>query len=130
MSDIKVLIVDDQEIYRSALSDLLEVVGGYVVVGRAASGEEAVELAATTAADVVFMDLRLPGINGLEATAAIRLEPGAPEVIMISTDSEALDTEAVRGSGALDRLAKADLDPDWLEALRARLQTGLSDSGA
>lgn len=124
MSDIKVLIVDDQEIYRSALSDLLEVVGGYVVVGRAASGEEAVALAATTPADLVFMDLRLPGINGLQATTAIRRVPGAPEVIMISTDSEALDPAAVSASGALDRLAKADLGPDWLDELRGRLTTG------
>jgi DNA-binding NarL/FixJ family response regulator len=119
--DIKVVIVDDQEIYRSALSGLLEIVGGYAVVGTAATGEEAVALTARTAVDLVFMDLRLPGIDGLEATAAIRAVEGAPRVVVISTDRDGLTAEAISRSGAMGGLAKADLDPDWLDRLRDRI---------
>jgi DNA-binding NarL/FixJ family response regulator len=118
VSDIRVVIVDDQEIYRSALSGLLEIVGGYAVVGTAATGEEAVELTARTAVDLVFMDLRLPGINGIEATTAIRAVEGAPRVVVISTDRDGLTSEAISRSGAMGGLAKADLDPDWLDQLR------------
>ena len=121
MSDIKVVIVDDQEIYRSALSGLLEIVGGYAVVGTAATGEEAVELTARTAVDLVFMDLRLPGIDGLEATTAIRAIEGAPRVVVISTDRDGLTSEALSRSGAMGGLAKADLDPEWLDQLRDQI---------
>ena len=121
MGGIRVLIVDDQEIYRSALSGLLDVVGGYEVVGLAASGEEGIALTGRTAPDLVFMDLRLPGVDGLEAARLIRDAPDAPEVIMISTDVEGLPAEQVRAAGALAARAKADLDPDWLEDLRDRL---------
>ena len=121
MGGIRVLIVDDQEIYRSALSGLLDIVGGYEVVGLAASGEEGIELASRTALDLVFMDLRLPGVDGLAAARSIRDAPDAPEVIMISTDVEGLPADQVGAAGALAARAKADLDPDWLEDLRDRL---------
>jgi DNA-binding NarL/FixJ family response regulator len=121
VSDIKVVIVDDQEIYRSALAGLLEIVGGYAVVGTAATGEEAVELTARTAVDLVFMDLRLPGIDGLEATTAIRAAMDAPRVVVISTDRDGLAPEAISRSGAMGGLAKADLDPEWLDQLRDQI---------
>ena len=121
MGGIRVLIVDDQELYRSALSGLLDIVGGYEVVGLAASGEEGIELTSRTMPDLVFMDLRLPGVDGLAAARSIRDAPDPPEVIMISTDVEGLPEHRVRAAGALAARAKADLDPEWLESLRDRL---------
>ena len=129
MGGIRVLIVDDQEIYRSALSGLLDIVGGYEVVGLAASGEEGIELTSRTAPDLVFMDLRLPGVDGLAAARSIRDVPDAPEVIMISTDVEGLPADQVRAAGALAARAKADLDPDWLEDLRDRLIPAVPPEG-
>ena len=67
------------------------------------------------------MDLRLPGLDGLTATRSIRSGPDAPEVVMISTDVEGLHPQRVREVGALAGLAKADLDPEWLGALRERI---------
>lgn len=119
MSDIKVLIVDDQEIYRSALSDLLAVVDGYHVVALAASGEESLELARK--ADLVFMDVRLSGIDGPAATRLIRASDDPPEVVMISTDVESLRSTVVQDCGALTARAKSDLDPEWLDALREQI---------
>lgn len=119
MVDIKVLVVDDQAVYRSALVGLLEVVGGYAVVAEAEDGVRAVELAADDV-DLVLMDLRLPGLDGLTATRLIRAADRAPQVVLISTDVAALPAAAV-ATGALAAVAKADLDPDWLNALRATL---------
>ena len=122
MADITVLIVDDQPIYRSALADLLEIVGGYRVVDSAATAEEAIDAVRRSPVDLVFMDLRLPGMDGLAATRQIRSTEGAPEVIIISTDVEALTSEELGTSGAFEARAKADLDPDWLDALRVRIR--------
>ena len=122
MADITVLIVDDQPIYRSALADLLEIVGGYRVVDSAASAEEAIDAVRRSPVDLVFMDLRLPGMDGLAATRQIRSIEAAPEVIIISTDVEALTSEELGTSGAFEARAKADLDPDWLDALRVRIR--------
>lgn len=122
MADITVLIVDDQPIYRSALADLLEIVGGYRVVDSAATAEEAIDAVRRSAVDLVFMDLRLPGMDGLAATRQIRSIEAAPEVIIISTDVEALTSEELGTSGAFEARAKADLDPDWLDALRVRIR--------
>ncbi len=122
MADITVLIVDDQPIYRSALADLLEIVGGYRVVDSAATAEEAIDAVRRSPVDLVFMDLRLPGMDGLAATRQIRSIEAAPEVIIISTDVEALTSEELGTSGAFEARAKADLDPDWLDALRVRIR--------
>jgi DNA-binding NarL/FixJ family response regulator len=122
VADITVLIVDDQPIYRSALADLLEIVGGYRVAGSAATAEEAIDAVRRSPVDLVFMDLRLPGMDGLAATRQIRSIEEAPEVIIISTDVEALTSEELGTSGAFEARAKADLDPDWLDALRVRIR--------
>ena len=122
MSDVRVVIVDDQEIYRSALTGLLEIAGGYRVVAEAGSGEEALELVAANAPDLVFLDLRLPGIDGTAVTAAIRSADRVPLVVLISTDVEALRSDAVQRSGAFGTRAKADLDLPWLETLRSQVR--------
>jgi len=108
VADITVLIVDDQPIYRSALADLLEIVGGYRVVDSAATAEEAIDAVRRSPVDLVFMDLRLPGMDGLAATRQIRSIEAAPEVIIISTDVEALTSAELGTSGALEARAKAE----------------------
>jgi DNA-binding NarL/FixJ family response regulator len=122
VSDVRVVIVDDQEIYRSALTGLLDIAGGYRVVAEAGSGEEALELVAAHAPDLVFLDLRLPGIDGTAVAAEIRSADRGPLVVLISTDVEALRSDAVQGSGAFGTRAKADLDLPWLEALRSQVR--------
>jgi DNA-binding NarL/FixJ family response regulator len=118
VDDLRVLIVDDQQLYRSALAGLLEIVGGFEVVAEAGSGEQAVEIATATAVDLVFMDLRLPGLDGVAATAAVRATANPPEVVVISTDAESLASDEVRGSGALAAVSKEQLEPAWLDRLR------------
>ena len=85
-SPIRVLIVDDQALARTGLRMVLEVEPDLVVVGEATDGEEAVAMASSTAPDVILMDVRMPHMDGLEATRRIvrEDEPG-PQVLVLTT---------------------------------------------
>jgi len=84
MSPIKILLAEDHKIVREGARQLLEQASDLVVVGEAESGEEAVQLAGTLQPDVVVMDLRMPGLNGLEATRQIRAAHAGVRVLMLS----------------------------------------------
>ncbi|MEU9441861.1 response regulator transcription factor [Streptomyces sp. NPDC048304] len=84
---IRVLVVDDQFLIRAGLVGLLEAAPGFEVAGEAADGAEAVRLAAETRPDVILMDIRMPGINGIEATERILAEADGcpPQVLVLTT---------------------------------------------
>jgi adenylate cyclase len=109
---VRVLVVDDQRPFRDAAVHVVRATDGFDVVGQAESGEEAVELVAELAPDLVLMDLNLPGMDGLEATRRIRAGADPPAVVALSTDS-GLATKAL-ASGAAAFVAKEDFDPDRL----------------
>lgn len=105
---VPVLIVDDQAPFRSAARALVGRLAGFVVVGEAASGEEAIELARTLAPELVLMDIKLPGIDGIAATRAVLAERPDTVVILVSTYDAppgALD------SGAAAYVRKEDMAP-------------------
>ncbi|WP_089099327.1 response regulator [Streptomyces hyaluromycini] len=83
----RVLVVDDQFLIRAGLVGLLEAAPGFEVAGEAGDGAEAVRLAAETRPDVVLMDIRMPGVNGIEATERIlaRAEGPAPRILVLTT---------------------------------------------
>ncbi|MFF8725405.1 response regulator [Streptomyces sp. NPDC015171] len=82
----RVLVVDDQFLIRAGLVGLLEAAPGFEVAGEAGDGEEAVRLAAETRPDVVLMDIRMPGVNGIEATARILAQaPDRPPRVLVLT---------------------------------------------
>lgn len=86
---VRVLLADDHPVYRLGLRALLESVEGVAVVGEAATGEEAVTAAAELCPDVVVMDLRMPGLNGIEATRRIvEDEPDAAVLMLTYTDED------------------------------------------
>ncbi|MGW5199234.1 response regulator transcription factor [Streptomyces spiralis] len=84
---IRVLVVDDQFLVRSGLVALLRAAPGMEVVGEAADGAESVALAAKTRPDVILMDIRMPGMTGIEATRRILAEAAdpAPRVLILTT---------------------------------------------
>jgi DNA-binding NarL/FixJ family response regulator len=111
VGEVRVLIVDDQATYRSAMRSVVEATDGFVVVGEVASGEESLAVAGRLRPDLVLMDVNLPGIDGIEATRRLTDGAGGPVVILLSTYAE--DDFDLDGCPAA-YVAKASFGPDRL----------------
>jgi DNA-binding NarL/FixJ family response regulator len=114
VTEVRVLVVDDQEPFRVAMATVVEETDGFVVVGSAASGEESLVAAAELRPQLVLMDVHLPGIDGVEASRRLTEVEDAPVVVLLSTYDE--DQFDLSGSGAATYLAKAAFGPDRLSA--------------
>jgi DNA-binding NarL/FixJ family response regulator len=107
---IRVLIVDDQETYRSAARMVVSLTDGFEVAGEADSGEAAVEMVVDLHPDLVLMDVNMAGMDGLEATRIIS-ERGGPPVLVLSTYEASEFEDRARRAGAIGFVSKADFDP-------------------
>ena len=115
---IRVLIVDDQRLMREGLRTLLELEDDLAVVGEAESGEAGVRAFAETQPDVVLMDVRMPGVDGVEATRRIRAHwPDARVIILTTFDDDAYVFEGLR-AGARGYLLKAISGDELAHAIR------------
>lgn len=102
MLPVRVLLVDDDTLVRKALRQILEATNDLEVVGEAGDGDEAVRHAHQ--ADVVLMDLRMPGMGGVEATSRIIHSPSPPKVVVLTTvtaDTAIIDAIHAGASGFL-----------------------------
>ena len=112
--DVRVLVVDDQAPFRRAARAVCSVTPGFSVAGESESGEDAVDAARELHPDLVLMDVRLPGIDGIEAARRIvKREPGVA-VILLSTYQEADLPAGWPACGALGFVNKDELGPDVL----------------
>ena len=111
---VQVLIVDDQEPFRSAARMVVEMTDGFEVAGEAESGEEGVELAAELQPDLVLRDVYLPGIDGLEATRRINGNANPPLVLVMSTHESQEFAEAAIAAGAIAFIPKSQFGMDEL----------------
>ena len=103
---MRVVVVDDQTVVREGLVTLLETLPGIEVVGSAGDGEEAVDLVAEVSPEVVLMDLRMPRVDGVEATRRIRADHPQTQVVVLTTYA---DDESIIGAlraGAIGYLTK------------------------
>jgi two-component system, NarL family, response regulator LiaR len=115
---ITVLLVDDHSMVRIGLKAFFSTLPDIQVVGEAANGEEAVQLAAQLAPDVVLMDLIMPGMDGVEATRQVKKVSPRTQVIVVTSYHEDEHIFPAIRAGALSYVLK-DIDPDELaEAIR------------
>ncbi|WP_434743337.1 response regulator [Micromonospora sp. SH-82] len=115
---IRVLVVDDQPVVRAGFAAIVDAEPDLSVVGTAADGSQALDLAARTAPDVVLMDVRMPGMDGLTATARLTAEPAGPRVLVLTTfDLDAYVFQALR-AGASGFLLKDAQPEELLTAIR------------
>jgi len=102
----RVLVVDDQTVVRDGLVLLLGLLPGLEVVGSAGDGEEAVRLVGENNPDVVLMDLRMPRVDGVEATRRIKAEYPAVQIVVLTTYSDDESVFAALQAGARGYLTK------------------------
>jgi DNA-binding NarL/FixJ family response regulator len=116
---IRVVVVDDQQLVRAGFAMLVDSQPDLRVVGQAADGLEAIQLLERTQADVVLMDVRMPRLDGVEATRRITARgPGGPRVVVLTTfDLDEYAFSALQ-AGASGFLLKDALPADLLEAIR------------
>jgi DNA-binding NarL/FixJ family response regulator len=118
--DISVVVADDQALMRSGLRMMLERANGIVIVGEAHDGETAVRLAREHQPDIILMDIRMPGVDGIEATRRIVADPGSATKIVILTtyDLDEYVYHAIR-AGASGFLLKTTPPPQLVAAILA-----------
>ncbi|HEX6026698.1 MAG TPA: response regulator transcription factor [Solirubrobacter sp.] len=117
---IRVLLADDQMLVRAGFRALLDAQDDIEVVGEAGDGDEAVRLARETVPDVVLMDIRMPGMDGLEATRRIGDDPALRDVRVIMLTTFDLDEHVFEAleAGASGFLVKDTEPPDLLRGVR------------
>jgi two-component system NarL family response regulator len=116
---LRVLLVDDHELMRQGLRSILESEGGVEVVGEAANGREAIELAKKLTPQVVVMDVAMQDMNGIEATRQVCSACPGVKVIALSSHSDSRYVTAMLDAGACGYVLKANAYDDLRRALDA-----------
>jgi DNA-binding NarL/FixJ family response regulator len=120
---IRVLIADDQRVVRDGLSMLVALIDGVQVIGSASDGAEALQLAEAHQPDVVLMDLRMPGMDGITATAHLRRRLPDTRVLVLTTYADDATILPALSAGALGYLTK-DASAEQIEAAIRAVHAG------
>jgi DNA-binding NarL/FixJ family response regulator len=115
---IRVLVVDDQELFRRGLTRLLAIEPGIEVIGEAGDGVEGTTLATTAAPDVILLDIRMPKRSGIEACLAIKDAVPSAKIIMLTVSDEEADLYEAVKSGAAGYLLKDSSIEEVAQAVR------------
>jgi len=114
---IRILLVDDHAIVREGLRALLDDVEGMSIVGEAANGDEAVEMAARLTPNLVLMDLKMPGMPAPDAIRTIRARNPAVQILMLTSYAEDQQVQKVISAGALGYVLKDVAKAELLKAM-------------
>jgi DNA-binding NarL/FixJ family response regulator len=123
VAPLRVLVVDDSPWLRRSIRQALER-AGVVVVGEASDGDQALAQAAAMRPDVVLMDLRMPGMDGIQTTRVLRQRQPATHVVLWTGEDDAQLASAIRASGAHAGVAKGICTPDLVATLREACAAG------
>lgn len=116
---IRVLIADDHALIREGLAELLRQTGDIDVIAQASDGREAVRLAEELHPDVAIFDIMMPGLNGIDATAALRDQAAGVKVVMLSMHGGAQHVTLALSAGARGYLLKQSASREIAAAVRA-----------
>src|SRR4029078_13234391 len=116
---IRIVIADDHPLFRAGLRALLESVADTEVVGEAATGEEAVEIALALTPDVVVMDINMPGLNGNDATRGILDESEDINILVMTMHDDDEAVSAAIRAGARGYQLKGAAQDETLRAIRS-----------
>jgi DNA-binding NarL/FixJ family response regulator len=119
MNEIRILIADDHPLFRDGMHGLLDSVPDTEVVGEATNGDEAVSQAATLQPDVILMDIKMPGINGIAATREILAASPHIGILMVTMLEDDESVFAAMRAGARGYVLKGANQADILLAIRA-----------
>jgi DNA-binding NarL/FixJ family response regulator len=119
MDTVRVLIADDHPLFREGMRGRLDRVADVEVVGEAASGDEAVELAHKLEPDVILMDIKMPGLNGIEATREIQQQSRQIDVLVLTMFEDDDSVFAAMRAGAKGYLLKDSGGEGVMHAIRA-----------
>ena len=118
MSEIRVLVADDHDLFRRGLMEVLEQEDDIIVVGEARNGQQAIERAGELSPDVVFMDLNMLGQNGIEATAYLTQKWPDLKVLVLTVSEEPADLYRALSVGARGYVLKISDPQEIIDALR------------
>ncbi|MBK0331615.1 response regulator transcription factor [Brachybacterium sp. MASK1Z-5] len=121
---IRILVADDQALVRDGIVTVLSLADGIDVLGEAEDGARAVALAEELAPDVVLMDLRMPGMGGAEATAALARSAPEVRVLVLTTFADDASIDAALRAGAAGYLTKDAGREEMVAAIRAAAEGG------
>ena len=122
MTPLRILIVDDHAVVRRGVRSLLESQPGWEISGEAATGREAVDLAARLQPDIVVLDLSLPELNGLDATRQILKESPRSEILVLTMHHSEELARSVLQAGARGCVLKSDADQSLIAAIESLRQ--------
>jgi two-component system invasion response regulator UvrY len=111
------MVVDDQPVFQDAARAVIEATADFALVGEAASGRQALALAADIDPDLVLLDVRMPGIDGFETAAQLRAAHPRTVVVLISAERSPGHPQRVSTAGAAEFVDKQQLAPAVLQRL-------------
>jgi len=119
MDIVRILIADDHQLILNGISDMLRPIKEYKIVGRASNGQEAVEKALSLKPDLIFMDISMPVMNGIEATKIISQELPSVKILALTQHEEREYVKQILKSGGSGYLLKNSKKDEFLEAIES-----------
>jgi two-component system response regulator NreC len=123
---IRILVADDHEIVRQSIVSMLTREPDMEVVGTAVNGRDAIQMAKTTAPDVIIMDISMPELDGIRAAGEIQALKISSQIIMLSMHHNTTLVQQARKNGAAGYIVKQQANSDLIPAIRAAAEGKLS----